>query len=227
VAVSNNVSYVTRGLPWYPGSRNVDMGWSTQNRDVRVEGNWIMGSDPALRMLKWSNAVVRNNRIVSSAAMVDVIGGRSGYQWTGNTWYQNPTAARWRLDGASYTWPQWKQRSGLGSTDVVQSTPPTGSWVRVRPNPYEAGRGLVAVMNWSKSGTVSVNVSSVLRVGDRYQVRNANAPFATPVRSGTYGGGFLSLPMAAVQPPAPLRGWAIAPPVTGPEYGVFIITKAP
>ena len=226
VTVRENTSYVNPTLPWYGGSRNMELGWGSQNRDVNVQGNWIVGSDPVLRLLKWSTAIVQDNRVVSKASVVEITGGRAGYQWSGNTWYRDPGASAWRLDGSNYTWSQWKQRSGLGAGDAVQRVP-SGKWVRVRVHPYEKGRALVVVLNWDKAASVSVDLSKILRVGDRYEVRNGNSPFGPAVLVGTYAGGALSLPMAGVQPPKPLTGWKITPPNTAPEFGAFSVRRVP
>jgi hypothetical protein len=96
--------------------------------------------------------------------------------------------------------------------------------VFVRPNQYEKGRGNIVVYNWAQQGAVSVDVSKVLSMGDRYEVRNVQNLFGTPVASGTYGGGSISIPMTGVTPPRPIGG-STAGPKTGPYFDAFVVTK--
>ena len=98
---------------------------------------------------------------------------------------------------------------------------PSGSWILVRPNTYESGRGHVAVFNWSHAASVSVDLSSVLSVGSSYEIHNAQNYFGTPVLSGTYAGGAVSIPMAASSVETPAG--AAAPNPTGPEFNAFVI----
>ena len=101
---------------------------------------------------------------------------------------------------------------------------PSGSWILVRPNAYEAGRGHVAIFNWSHAASVSVDLSSVLSVGSTYEIRNAQNFFGTPVLTGTYAGGTVSIPMAASSVETPTG--AAAPNPTGPEFNAFVVLTA-
>jgi hypothetical protein len=71
---------------------------------------------------------------------------------------------------------------------------------------------------------VPIDLSPVLSAGDSFDIWNAQALFAAPVLSGKYTGGTVTLPMAGVTPPAPLGGTR-TPPVTGPEFDVFVVLK--
>jgi hypothetical protein len=96
----------------------------------------------------------------------------------------------------------------------------------VRPNQYEAGRANIAIFNWQGLGSVAVNLSTVLTVGDQYEVRNVQNWFGAPTLSGTYGGGSISIPMTGVTPVPPISGWAAGvPDVTGPEFNAFVVLR--
>ena len=151
----------------------------------------------------------------------------SNVTWGNNLHHRDPTAQAWLNNNQSYTLTGWEQVTGLGATDQAGVTQPTGVKTFVRPNAYEPGRGFVTIYNWDQLGSVAVDVSSVLAVGARYEVRNVQALLGGPVLSGTYGGGTLTLPMAAVPSPLPIGSGLVTPPSTGPAFQVFLITTIP
>lgn len=97
---------------------------------------------------------------------------------------------------------------------------PTGTLTFIRLNQYEPGRANITVFNWDLAPTVNIDLSA-LPVGSDYEVRNAQDYFGTPVLTGTYAGGTISLPMSglAVETPAGVA----APPATGPEFNAFVL----
>jgi len=151
-----------------------------------------------------------------------------GYTWGANQYYRDSTAVAWRWQGSTYTLANWKTQTGLGATDQATTTLPSQPQVFVRPSAYQAGRATIVVYNWPGQPTVSVNVSSILSAGDVYEVRNAQDWLASsPVLSGTYSGGSLSLPLAGINGPTVIGGSATAPPTTGPAFNVFILSRLP
>ena len=104
----------------------------------------------------------------------------------------------------------------------------TGVNVLVRPNQYELGRANIIVYNWAQQGTVSVDVSGILNVGDHYVVQHAQDLYGAPIAGGTYDGGPLQLPAVSITPPTPLGTSTVEPaPVTGPTFNVFVLMKTP
>ena len=102
---------------------------------------------------------------------------------------------------------------------------PTGANVFVRPNAYEPGRANIAVYNWDMAATVQADVSQVLRQGDQYQVIDAENYWGSPVATGTYSGGTISLPMT-LSVVTPLVGsGGISPTHTSTEFGAFILVR--
>ncbi len=69
-----------------------------------------------------------------------------------------------------------------------------------------------------------MDLSSVLSVGSIYEIRNAQNYFGTPVLTGTYAGGTVSIPMAASSVETPAG--AAAPGPTGPEFNAFVVLSA-
>jgi hypothetical protein len=111
-----------------------------------------------------------------------------------------------------------------GNSFLSSGNPPTsGMKVVVRPNKYEAGRANIIVFNWGNAGSASADLSSVLRSGDRYEVRAAQDFFGAPVAQGTYSGGSVSLPMAPVRAPALIGRSGNDPGTTGSQFHVFVV----
>ena len=227
VTVERNMTYTTPSLvPGGAGKAN-ELGYGAQNVDVVVRDNYMAGGWPPLRMVRWSNATVSGNTFYGAHnGMLEMVGGLSGFRWSNNTWYHDPAAAAWYVEGTGeMNWSTFKSRTGLGATDRIAGAAPTGVTVFVRPNAYEAGRANVVIYNWAHASVVPVDLSKVLAAGDRYVVRSVQNLFGAPVASGTYGGGSISLPMQPVAPPTPVGGFRVTPPTTGPEFDVYIVTK--
>ena len=194
----------------------------TQNQDLVLRDNYIVGGSPALRLRKWSQVTASGNTFVGTAELVNVLGSRSGFSWASNRHYRTPTATAWTVDNAGYTFANWVNRAGIGSSDAASSSP-SGTQVFVRPNKYERGRANVTVFNWSGAGSASANLSGILAVGQRYEVRNAQNFFGTPAASGTYGGGSITIPLTAVAPPRPVGGSIATLTSTGTRFHSFVV----
>ncbi|MEP6994318.1 MAG: hypothetical protein ABI968_07340 [Acidobacteriota bacterium] len=153
-----------------------------------------------------TNATVTGNYFAQSSAL-DLVNCFSGLTLTENTFYGSTNGfIQFQLPLNSY-----------------YSSRPTGTQVFVRPNQYEAGRANITVYNWDLLNTVGVDVSGILEIGDRYEVRNGQNFFATPVLAGTYAGGTLALPMTGLSVATPVGH--VPPGLTGPEFNVFVLLK--
>lgn len=198
------------------------------NHDIVLRDNYAAGGKIGLEMVEpWNKATVTGNVFIGSRDVVKV-GGASlpgHYQWSDNTWVRDAGTKAWRDEDQAYDWDDWRRASGLGATDHVLPEPPKETKVFVRPNHYEAGRAHIVVYNWGGGADVAVDVTGVLKPGDRYEVRNIQAVFDTPVASGTYQGGAISIPMTGVTPPAPIGRVTHTPPKTGPAFDVFLLTS--
>ena len=116
----------------------------------------------------------------------------------------------------------WTNATVIGNTVIPPA--PTQTAVFVRPNAYEPGRAFVVVFNWASNGSASADLSSVLQSGDAYEVRNVQDLFGAPAVTGTYRGGSISIPIAAVSPPAPVGISSLAP-TTGPAFNVYLVVR--
>jgi hypothetical protein len=137
-------------------------------------------------------------------------GGRLKFQMpitgniSGNTIYYGSMAGASESDFPNNTWT---------------TSPPAANNVVVIPNKYEAGRANIAVYNWSHASSVQVDLSGVLKMGDQYEIIDAQNP-SMIVASGSY-----SAP-ASIS----MNGLVAAQPIgqgtrthTAPEFGAFIV----
>jgi hypothetical protein len=123
----------------------------------------------------------------------------------------------------------WTDLQLTGNTEWLwSSNPPTsGIWVFVRPNEYEPGYGMVTVYNWDDAANVDVDLSSILVSGDQYEIRDVQNYYGTPILSGTYSGGSVSVSMAAQTPPTPIGRSYITPDSTGTKFHAYVVVKIP
>ena len=101
----------------------------------------------------------------------------------------------------------------------------------VRKNKYDPGRGNIIVYNWDQATSVSVDVSSILTIGDNYELRNVQDYFGD-VQSGVYGGGPLSITMSGRTMARPIGYDQVATwyhnPLqqnTFPKFGAFVLIR--
>jgi hypothetical protein len=126
--------------------------------------------------------------------------------------------------GSNLPFAQWQSNTGFDAHSAFTSAAPTGKWIYVRPNKYETKRANITIYNWDLSASVNVDLSGVLAVGDQFVIQDAQNFFGSPVVSGTYAGGAVSIPMTNLQKAAP-AGFA-APAHTAPLLGTFVVMPA-
>lgn len=235
IQVIDNMAY------HYEDAASVRIGFDTAitNGDVVIRRNYIRrggaNNFAALRIHRWQQATVDSNTL--AATIRDVLshhGSLAGYTWGSNKYYRSPTAKAWMYNNIDLTFQAWKDSTNLGAQDTATATNPTAARVFVRPNRYEAGRGFVVIFNWpGTSSPVPVDLSSILAVGQTYEVRNVQQlicppGLCAPILSGTYSGGTVSFPMTGVPAPAPNPlGNRRVPPftTTAPHFDVFLVAR--
>ncbi len=237
IRVNNNMTYQTSG------GTSVWLGWtSTQNNDLVAQNNYFAGQ---IQVVNWNSVVFRNNRLQHANKMELLVPTATVpvYDWDNNGYVLTHVNDVWggpfgtTIAGVSTNYSSLAAfQTATGGLDAhstlsqPSSGTPSGNLAFVRPNVYEPGRANIIIYNWDQAATVSVDVSSVLAVGTRFEVRNVQDFLGTPVLTGTYAGGSLQLPMAGLQPPRPI-GVPLDPlvgsPVTGPEFNVFVLRTLP
>ncbi len=154
------------------------------------------------------------------------------HQWTGNQYSAAATGSQEAFytlvpSADTRTFASWRQVTGYdgaGSSYTTGALPASTRDVVVRPNRYEPGRAMVTVWNARNAATASVDLSQVLKAGDRYQVLHVYNIFGTPVTTGTYGGGSVQIPLPALRAPAPLGLPASTAPASR-AFNVFIVRR--
>lgn len=230
-AVSRGV--VRENSCFYPlamtASGNFWMGFETAgtNNDLDCQDNWVAGGFPAARFWQWhQNSTVSGNLIATQSQVLNSQGTTSAITWSNNTHYRVATTSSWVHNASTTTFGGWRTASGVGASDTATGADPTGSWVRVRPNTFEAGRGHVIIYNWAGASTVTADISSVLSSGDIYNVYNVENLFGSAVTSGTLSGSVLTFPMSVVTPPAPLVSTPNVGVSSGPTFQVFLVRRS-
>ena len=204
------------------------------NKDVVVLENYVACKVP-MTIQWWDYVEMQRNTIYTpmSSINLQLKADRStdSYLWGNNTYITG------RATGPIFTINltpgfdllRWRQQTRLDAdSKVIQnhSLRPSGTSVFVRPNRYEEGRGQIIVFNWDLNDLIKVNISAVgLRIGDRYEVRDAQNYFGAPVASGTYGGHPIRLPMNLVEVTRPVGSVERIPKHTAPEFAAFVIRK--
>jgi hypothetical protein len=205
-----------------------------------IEGNTIFKSGEPIAQQQQDLLVggdrVTNNPNILSNYLWEPNGGASstfclGYiGWAYNAVVKNnyfPVNTYWGAlsaltsTGNLFAYYQTRLVESLYPSNTYLHARPTGTRVFIRPNQFEAGRANVTVYNWGLASSVAVDLSGVVPVGHRYEIRNAHNFFGSPVVSGTYSGGSVSVPMSNLPSAAP-QGMS-APPPTGPEFNAFVV----
>ncbi|MEO8592843.1 MAG: hypothetical protein ABI759_05950 [Candidatus Solibacter sp.] len=188
------------------GFNEMDALWASgMNLDLDIRGSFWVGATPTthttLLLRNWQSVLFQGNTVVGP---LDVQG-ITTYNWSGNTYYKSAPPP------------------GIDQASAVFNHNPTGVTTLVQPNRYEPGRAHIIVMNWDKTPTVSVDVtSSGLTAGTQYEVRDSQNFYGDPILTGTYDGNPITLPMVLTQV-APVVGAASTPPHTSAEFNAFIL----
>ena len=222
------------------------LGYTAENDDVEVRGNYIACGGQNLILSQWKSAVVRDNLFVTT----DANGSNSvsanvkfpadspepAYAIDANAFFDASPPAKttprsFAIDGVKnaqgggrLTFEEWRAAKGWDGGSKYTLGLPTGTHVFVRPNRYQPGRAHIAVFNWGGAASVDVDVDGVLPVGARFELRNAQDYFGPPVLAGTYSGRALRVPTTNLTTATP-TGLDRGPAPTGPVFNVFVLIQ--
>lgn len=108
------------------------------------------------------------------------------------------------------------------STDTTATL--NASTIFIRKNKYDPNRTNMVVYNWGHQDKISVDVSGILKAGDKYDLHNV-ADYFHDIISGKYKGGKLVLAMAKHTVAKPLGYREALGPDSFPEFGTFVLVK--
>ena len=154
--------------------------------------------------------------LFSNAAGVDPMQGLNSFRG-------NVVAGTWVPGNLSSTWGT----SAGNSYYPSGSYPARGVEVFIDPNPYEAKRANITILNPGGQGTVAVNLSSVLANGDVYHIKAATNFNGPDIASGTYSGGTVTIDASSLSMSSTVGGYQTFQPVNPSPYLVSLVLLGP
>jgi hypothetical protein len=142
----------------------------------------------------------------------------SGLNLSGNTFY-GPTLSQPQYGAATTPLP-----SVTFPTNTFSTVRPSGTRVFVRPNQYESGRANIAIYNWDQGSDLNLDLSAVLNLGDRYELRNVENFFGSPTRTGVFDGQPVRIPWGVEVAAVPVGVGGVSDPVIGFRSFVLQVT---
>lgn len=201
-----------------------------------IYSNNVSASDTPIYVNSGQTVSAFNNTMHENSTVADyvVFGGGNGVTLTisNNHYTARPgRTVKFETNNVQFTFPQWQALGrDAGSTSTNGVYPPDS--VHVITNADEAKRANIAVYNWSGAHNVTV-ANLPLVAGDRYHLYSAQNYLAGALRSGTYNGTNISIPMTNLSVAPILSGTNVntygqtpqSPPLTSPTFGSFVIRK--
>lgn len=193
--------------------------------DLKVENNYIAnqnnGGGMGLHIKSWQNNQVNNNTIIAAnkGAILRIDNeylDKSSINIDNNTYYSNAnrpfqdTELQARLDSvyssdyiaSTQTIELYKNGRGevTGSkhdkhSQIYSDFNNLKNAIFVRPNKFENSRANITVYNWEEKTTEQINPSNILKVGQNYEIKDAQNILGAPIATGTYTGQPINLPL--------------------------------
>jgi hypothetical protein len=125
---------------------NLELGYTaSENHDLLVRGNHVVGGNRTMRMLRWRRATISGN--VFYAATVGSFIQRlvtvevpalpaEDYFWDGNAYFQGGASPPFIFQNRTMTFSGWQRSSGFDARSTYTSGRP-GVRIFVRPNEYQ------------------------------------------------------------------------------------------
>ena len=216
--LEGNVLFNNGGIAGYGDIRNLLLG----------------GSHPAQLPVLLSNYTYWSNLTTTGQNNIGYIGGcsqltaRDNYI-AGGTALQliNCTVAQLQGNTFAGSVSGFSPSAYPANTYYAFGTRPTGTRIFVRPNQFEEGRGHVVVYNWDLNGQVLADLSSVLRYGQTFEIRDAQNYWGAPLVRSIYQSVPVPIPMALSAVSQPIGTVPVPPVHTPSEFGVFVVQTVP
>ena len=110
--------------------------------------------------------------------------------------------------------------------NTFSTVPASGKKIFVHANAYDPRRAKIVIYNFDNDANVSVNLNTVLKVGEAYRIHSTFALFDSPILEGVYDGNAIAIPMGTVSAPQPtgLQGIDLEEDDPKRKFGTFILT---
>lgn len=240
ITISHNFTYDPasqvptpyEGAPVHFSDAGLCLGCSDpqDHKDVRVTDNYFVGGIPAAIIQRWQDVTVTGNTFYGTDGFIGLMTSRNDrphpYIWDRNTYigtgWRGSSDMFW-VNGTALTFNDWKRVTSVDQNSAYSPGRPKGTKVFVRHNSFEPRVAHIVVYNWDLNKDVDVDLSSELRVGDVYEIRNVEDYFGNPVLTSTFDGHPVKLSMTNLKVEAPVG--AASPESTAPEFGVFVVLR--
>ena len=104
---------------------------------------------------------------------------------------------------------------------------PTGLRVFLQPNTYELGRANLVVYNWDRKRSIPVDLSPLLRIGDPFEIWDAQDFLGSPIATGIYKGNPIAIDLASAFEVTQPIGSTRKVPHTDMNFAAFVIMSGP
>ncbi len=121
------------------------------------------------------------------------------------------------------TFEEWKSRYKFDTQGSYKSASTLKNLIKVIPNDYERGRAHVVVYNWENRASVSLDLSSVLNINDKFSIYDVENIFE-PLLTGTYQGD-VQLPLNQSEIISPIGMGNFKMSHTSSEFGCFLVVS--
>jgi parallel beta-helix repeat protein len=245
VDILNNILYHTPGT----FATNLRLGYERANNDADIRGNVVVGGYPAVQLTSWDNVRLTDNLLSIPLAPgrhsqllvgLDVPAHPAGslglrlmsYEWNKNQYFRPRSSnqrALFRLKQGSdksgektMTFESWRQETGFDASSTFADDSTRAMQVLVRPHAH-GGPARIAVIG-SNSDTVRVDLDKAgLDLGDRFEIKDAQAPSADPIVEGTYDGRPVDIPLTQDVVQQPVGHGAKRVDHTPRDFAVFLL----
>jgi hypothetical protein len=195
------------------------------NGSVSALRNVLVGGEPVLRLYQWESATFRENRLVGQGnrlLWLDTAKDPKDWSVDLNRYYSSGTPVPFRENRKDLDLAMWRRLTGFDANSTLGQVP-KDNWIYLRPNKYEPHRANLVIYNWLDRDTVAVDLSSVLKAGQAFELRDVQDYFGPPALKGKYAGGTVDIPMTGTAVAQPIVPADHAITHTPRQFGAFVL----
>lgn len=202
--------------------------WGTTSEDVVCTGNYCEG----LVVRDFRRGTIEKNTIVAHSNVVQIEGAaallRTGLKWDANDYYV--TDGRWgecavieHSKSRGMNFAEWQKTTGFDAKSTLKRGTPSRLQVIVRRNAHEPGRAHVAILNPDSRPEVEIDLSLVLKAGQKYRIVSPKHFYGPPLATGEYDGKGVKVATNPVKPVPPVGMPDAKLPATEPRFVPLVV----